>query len=104
MKQKNRINRISIFLDEVGLDQLELATLLSVGKDTVSRWCRNVAQPSLKNLRKIAELGHIDVRSLLEPTDWSKDENASPIEIYLENKAKKLTEAKKVVSKTKNKN
>lgn len=101
MKQKNRINRISIFLDEVGLDQLELAELLKVGKDTVSRWCRNVAQPSLKNLRRIAELGHVDVRSLLEATVWTKNEGTSPIEIYLESKAKKVQEQKKGTSKNK---
>lgn len=101
MKQKSRINRISIFLDEVGLDQLELAILLKVGKDTVSRWCRNVAQPSLKNLRRIAELGHVDVRSLLEPTDYSKSDGTSPIEIYLESKAKNTSEQKKTTSKSK---
>ncbi|EHQ25088.1 helix-turn-helix domain-containing protein [Mucilaginibacter paludis] len=93
-KRKNRINRISIFLDEVGLDQLELAKLLKVTNDTVSRWCRNATQPSLKSLSKIAELGHIDIRALLEPTEW--DDNPSPIEIYLENKAKKELEDKKL--------
>jgi transcriptional regulator with XRE-family HTH domain len=94
MKKNSRINRISIFLDEVGLDQLELAKLLKVAKDTVSRWCRNVAQPTLKNLRKIAELGQVDVRSLLEPTEWSDNDAPSPIEIYLENKAKKQLKEK----------
>ena len=83
---KDRINRISIFLDEAGLDQLELSVLLKVNKDTVSRWCRNVAQPTLKNLRKIAELGHVDVRTLLEPTSWDS-KSPSAIEVYLSKKA-----------------
>lgn len=88
MGKKQRINRVSIFLDEVGLDQLELADMLEVSKDSVSRWCRNVTQPSLKNLRRIAELGHVDVRTLLEPTEYSKEDGPSPIELYLSKKDK----------------
>lgn len=100
MKKNGRINRISIFLDEVALDQLELAELLKTTKDTVSRWCRNATQPSLKNLRKIAELGHVDVRTLLEPTNWESDSQPSPIELYLEAKAKKQLEILKIEKKT----
>lgn len=102
MKKKSRINRISIFLDEVGLDQLELAELLDVAKDTVGRWCRNVAQPSLKNLRKVAELGHVDVRILIEPMSWNENDGLSPIEIYLNDKAERQSGQKKI-SKAKNK-
>ncbi|WP_316814108.1 helix-turn-helix transcriptional regulator [Pedobacter heparinus] len=98
MKKKSRINRISIFLDEVGLDQLELAELLDVAKDTVGRWCRNVAQPSLKNLRRVAELGHVDVRILLEPMKWDENDGPSPIDIYLDSKAKRQSEDKKTIN------
>ena len=84
-----RLNRISIFLDEVGLDQLELAKLLDVSKDTVSRWCRNVNQPKLKELYKIAELGKVDIRSLIEPTYWPEADGPSGIQIYLDSKIKK---------------
>jgi len=87
-----RLNRISIFLDEVGLDQLELAKLLNVSKDTVSRWCRNVNQPQLKELYKIAELGQVDIRSLIEPTHWSNVDGPSAIQIYLDSKFKKGSE------------
>lgn len=96
MKKQNsstvRLNRISIFLDEVGLDQLELAKLLNVSKDTVSRWCRNVNQPQLKELYKIAELGKVDIRSLVEPTYWSGIDGPSAIQIYLDTKFKKDSE------------
>lgn len=86
MKRQELIE-LAYFLDEIGLDQIELAEMLKVSKDSVSRWCRNVTQPSLKNLRKIAELGHVDVRSLLEPTIYTEN-GPSPIEEYLDNKAK----------------
>jgi len=33
---------------------------------TISRWCRNVQQPSLKTLFQIAELLDIEARELIE--------------------------------------
>jgi len=69
---KTRYNRISIVLDELGLDQRELAKLVGVTKDTVSRWCRNKNQPRLPELFKIASAMNIDVRRLIEPNLFKK--------------------------------
>lgn len=92
---KPRLNRISIILDEFNFTQLDLSIYLNVGRNTVSRWCRNTNQPDLEMIYKIAEFFRIDNRRLFEPTNWDNDDNKAPYEIYLENKAKKESKEKK---------
>jgi len=60
-------NRIKIVLAEKDVSQKELVDYLGVSANTVSRWCRNLAQPSLHVLNNIAEFLHVDVRELLVP-------------------------------------
>jgi putative transcriptional regulator len=81
-----RLNRLSIVLDEFRLDQLELAEILNVNKDTVSRWCRNINQPKLSDLYRISKVFRIDIRRLIEPTDWKDEKGNSVVQDYLENK------------------
>jgi len=83
-----RYNRISIVLDELGIDQKDLAKLLSVSKDTVSRWCRNENQPSIAVFYKIASMLQIDVFRLLEPLKFSNTNQLSELEKLLEEKKK----------------
>ena len=85
---KTRYNRISIALDELGLDQKDLSKAMDVTKDTVSRWCRNENQPRIVELYKIARLLKIDVFRLLEPTDWHNEPGPSPIEALKAEKEK----------------
>ena len=89
--EEPRLNRLSIVLDEFNLDQIELANILKVSKDTVSRWCRNVNQPKLSDLNRIARILRIDIKRLIEPSDWSREEGPSVLDEYLEKK--KLTKA-----------
>ena len=60
-------NRIKIVLAEKDVSQKELVDYLGVSANTVSRWCKNLAQPSLQVLNNIAEFLHVDVRELLVP-------------------------------------
>lgn len=83
-----RYNRISIVLDEFRIDQKDLAKLVSVSKDTVSRWCRNENQPRIPELYKIANVFRVDVSRLLEPTDYSHFTGLSPVELLKQEKSK----------------
>lgn len=83
-----RYNRISIILDEFQIDQKDLAALLSVSKDTVSRWCRNENQPRIPELFKIAGLFRIDASRLLEPINYSDTTGLSPVETFKLEKTK----------------
>lgn len=100
-----RYNRISIVLDEFQIDQKDLAALLNVSKDTVSRWCRNENQPRVPELFKIASLFRIDVSRLLEPPDYRNATGPSPVELLKQEKAKtkERLKSKKTVRKSKNK-
>jgi transcriptional regulator with XRE-family HTH domain len=99
--EEPRLNRISIVLDEFGLDQIELAQILQVNKDTVSRWCRNANQPKLSDLYRVAQIFRIDIRRLVEPTEWKDSTGKSVIEKYLEDKkANKTTKPKTGSSKS----
>lgn len=82
---KPRLNRISIVLDEKGLGQFHLAKLLDINKNTVSRWCRNTNQPKLSDLYKISKILRVNIITLIEPTDWSREEGPSELDSYLEN-------------------
>ncbi|MBD1398805.1 helix-turn-helix transcriptional regulator [Pontibacter sp. JH31] len=84
--KKIRFNRISIVLDEFDLDQKDLAELIGVSKDTVSRWCRNVHQPKLQDLYHIAKALRIDIRRLIEPTSWENEKGLSLVEKFRLNK------------------
>lgn len=63
-------NRIKEVLREQGRTNKWLAAQLDKNDVTVSRWCRNVQQPDLETLYRIAELLGIHARDLLvEDTD-----------------------------------
>lgn len=80
--KKQRLNRLSIVLDECDVDQIELSKILKVTKDTVSRWCRNVNQPNLHDLNKIAWILRINIIRLIEPTNWENESGLSPLELF----------------------
>jgi transcriptional regulator with XRE-family HTH domain len=72
MKQ---INRLKVVLVEKNKTGKWLAD--TIGKDvaTISRWCSNVTQPSLKVLYEIAELLNVDIKDLLVSTKKRKRED-----------------------------
>jgi transcriptional regulator with XRE-family HTH domain len=83
-----RYNRLAIVLKEFNISQKELAELLGAKdpkkmKDRISGWCKNRHQPSLQVLYKIAYVLRIDIRLLIEPTDWSHEKGPSPVELKI---------------------
>ena len=65
--KKKVYNRIKAVLAEEGKSNKELAALLKVADQTVSRWCTNSGQPSLEMLYEIARVLKRDVRDFLVP-------------------------------------
>jgi len=68
------INRIGEVLKEKSAKNKDLVKFLNVEKETVSRWVHNRQQPPLNTLNKIAEFLRVDIRDLLNPSDWSNSE------------------------------
>lgn len=65
--KKKVYNRIKAVLAEESKSNKELAVLLGVAEQTVSRWCTNTGQPSLEMLYEIAKVLKRDVRDFLVP-------------------------------------
>lgn len=64
---KKVYNRIKAIIAEEGKSNKELAELLKVSEQTVSRWCTNSRQPSIEMLYEIARVLRRDVRDFLIP-------------------------------------
>ena len=54
MTKKKIYNKIKAVLAEEGTSNKELADILNVSEQTVSRWCTNSRQPSIEMLYEIA--------------------------------------------------
>ncbi|SMD08440.1 helix-turn-helix transcriptional regulator [Pedobacter nyackensis] len=65
------INRIAKVLEQKKAGNNDLVKYLKVKKETVSRWVNNKQQPTVTTLNKIAEYLRVDVRDLLNPSDWT---------------------------------
>lgn len=62
------INRIKVVLVEKLKTNKWLAEQMGKSENTISRWCSNKSQPSIEQLREIASILDIDVRTLLMST------------------------------------
>ncbi|TKC57152.1 helix-turn-helix transcriptional regulator [Pedobacter hiemivivus] len=58
-------NRIKSILAEKGKTNKDLADALKIAPETVSSWCTNSAQPSIKKLFEIAIFLGVEAGSLL---------------------------------------
>jgi putative transcriptional regulator len=58
-------NRIKELLAKKGHTSNELAAFMDVNRQTVSTWCRNIKQPEIKTLYRIAEFLEVEARELL---------------------------------------
>ncbi|MBD1367543.1 helix-turn-helix transcriptional regulator [Mucilaginibacter sp. ZT4R22] len=65
---KTIYNRIKSVLAEKGKTNIDLAGSLNITPETVSSWCTNSAQPSVKRLFEISKALDVDVRVLLVST------------------------------------
>lgn len=62
---KYSINRIKVVLAENSVSGKWLAEKLNKNETTISRWCTNDVQPSLKILVEISDILNIKLTSLL---------------------------------------
>ena len=62
---KKVYNRVKSILADEGKSNKELADMLNVSEQTVSRWCTNTRQPSIEMLYDIAKVLKRDVRDFL---------------------------------------
>lgn len=68
MSTKLRINRIKAVLAEKDIQQKDLAKMVGLAPNTITRICNNDSQPTLKRLYQIAKALDVDIRELLVPT------------------------------------
>jgi transcriptional regulator with XRE-family HTH domain len=62
---KKAYNRVKAILADAGKSNKELADMLNVSEQTISRWCTNSRQPTVEMLYKIAKVLKRDVRDFL---------------------------------------
>ena len=62
---KTTYNRIKAVLAEKGKTNKDLADALKIAPETVSSWCTNSAQPSIKKLFEVAVYLDIEAGDLL---------------------------------------
>lgn len=67
-EQNHSLNRLKIVLVEQGKSGRWLAEQLNKSEHTISRWCQNKTQPSVAQLKDIAQVLGVDVRSLINST------------------------------------
>ena len=60
------MNRIKVTLVEKQKTNRWLAEQMGKSENTISRWCSNKSQPSIAQLREIANLLDVDARELLK--------------------------------------
>ena len=65
-----KLNRIKVVLVEQGKTGKWLAEQIGRSNCTVSKWCSNSIQPDLKTLNKISSILKVDIRTLIEPSDF----------------------------------
>lgn len=62
------MNRIRVVLAEKNMSQKELAGLVGITPQSITRMCSNKSQPNVRMLWKIALALEVDVRDLLNST------------------------------------
>ena len=74
------INRLDQVFKENKITNRVIAQYIKRSEGTVSKWRNNKRQPSINELNKIAELLRIDVRNLLNKSDWSQSKAPTYLE------------------------
>ena len=67
-EQSEALNRLKVVLVEQGKTSRWLAEQLGKTEHTISRWCQNKTQPSVAQLKEIATILDVDMRSLIVST------------------------------------
>ena len=71
------INRLADVFKEKDVYNRDIANHLNKSEETISRWVNNHRQPSLNDLDEIAKYLKVDIRDLLNPSDFSKFQNSA---------------------------
>lgn len=69
-----KINRIEEVLIKKGKGNKDLIDFLEVNESTVSRWVNNKQQPTVNTLNDIAKFLQVDIRDLLNKSEWMKED------------------------------
>lgn len=67
------INRIKAVLADKGRTNKWLAQQLGCAPTTVSKWCTNVAQPTLETMMQIAQLLEVEMNDLVRFDDFQRN-------------------------------
>lgn len=84
-----KINRLKEIFDSKNVKNRVLAKFLSKSESTISLWRNNKRQPSIEELRVIAQLLRVDIRDLLHPTTWENDKSETYEEFTAKQKKEK---------------
>jgi putative transcriptional regulator len=68
---KKAINRLKVVLAEKNLTSKWLAEKLGKNEATISRWCTNDVQPSLKTLVDIAKILEVNPSVLINNNEYN---------------------------------
>lgn len=72
---KEEINRLKVVLVEKNISSKWLAEKLGKNEATVSRWCTNDVQPSLKTLLKISQILKVEISDLIKSNNKLLNKN-----------------------------
>jgi len=70
---QTQLNRIEVVLAEKNVSHRELGAGIGKGEVTISRYCTNTRQPTLRVLNDIANFLEVDVRRLLVPNEFAAE-------------------------------
>lgn len=68
MTEKLKLNRIKAVLAEKDIQQKQLAQMVGLTVNAITKICNNDSQPTLKHLYDIAQALDVDIRELLVKT------------------------------------
>lgn len=60
-----KLNRIKIVLTEKDKKQTELSTFIGKNSISINKWCSNDIQPSLSDLKRVADFLDVPLRELI---------------------------------------
>jgi putative transcriptional regulator len=64
-KKTQQYNRVKAVLAEKGVTSRELAKMLNLSEQTISKWCTNTRQPALEMLFEVAKVLKVEPKDLL---------------------------------------
>lgn len=65
------LNRLSEVFKKHKVQNRVLAKHFNKGEDVISKWRNNKRQPTIAELHEIAKLLRVDIRTLLNKSDWT---------------------------------